>query len=53
LMAGAGTAEEIRDGLLRVLYDQEFRRRIERSRGTAGGQSAAARSAEAIVRLMR
>ena len=53
VMAGARTAEEIRDGLARVLYDQEFRSRIERSRGTEGGEPAAARSAQAIVRLMR
>ena len=53
LMAGARTAEEIRDGLARVLYDQEFRSRIERSRGTAGGRTAAARSADAIVRLLK
>ena len=51
LMAGARTPEEMRDGLARVLYDQEFRSRIERSRSGAGGQAAAARSAEAIVRM--
>ena len=51
LMAGGGTAEEIRAGLTRVLYDQEFRSRSERSRRVGGGGTAAARSAEAIVRL--
>ena len=53
LMAGARTAEEMRDGLARVLYDQEFRSRIDGSRGMQGGEPAAARSADAIVRLMR
>ncbi|HET7696450.1 MAG TPA: hypothetical protein VFK57_12125 [Vicinamibacterales bacterium] len=51
LMAGGRTEEEIRDGLARVLYDQEFRSRIQRSRGTEGGRPAAARSAEAILRM--
>ena len=51
LMAGGGTAEEIRDGLARVLYDQEFRSRIERGRRAASDGSAAARSAAAIVGL--
>jgi hypothetical protein len=51
LMAGARTTEEIRDGLARVLYDQEFRSRVERSRAMGAGQQSAARSAEAIVRL--
>lgn len=51
LMAGARTAEEIRVGLARVLYDQEFRSRIERSRALESGESAAARSAEAILAL--
>jgi hypothetical protein len=52
VMAGARTPEEIQDGLARVLYDQEFRSRIERGRGIDGGRLAAARSADAIVRLM-
>jgi hypothetical protein len=51
LMAGAGTVEEIRTALARVLYDQEFRSRIQRSRTPDGDGSAAARSAGAIVRL--
>ena len=51
LMAGASSADEIRPALARVLYDQEFRSRIERSRNIERGGSAAARSAAAIVRL--
>jgi len=51
VMAGAGTADEIHAALTRVLYDQEFRSRIERSRSAGGDGSAAARSAGAIVRL--
>jgi hypothetical protein len=51
LMAGARTAEEIHDGLVRVLYDQEFRNRIESRRAMDAGRQSAARSAEAIVRL--
>jgi hypothetical protein len=53
VMAGAAAADEITDGLARVLYDQEFRSRIQRGRRVDGGASAAARSADAIVRLMR
>jgi len=51
LMAGAGSRDEIPAALARVLYDQEFRSRIERSRNIERRGSAAARSAEAIVRL--
>ena len=51
LMAGATAAEEIRDGLARVLYDQEFRSRIERGRRADGGEPAAVQSADAIVRM--
>jgi hypothetical protein len=50
-MAGAATAEEIHAGLAQVLYDQEFRSRIQRGRATDRGAEAAARSAEAIVRM--
>ena len=53
LMAGGGTPEEIRAGLARVLYDQEFRSRTERSRTAANRGSAAAQSAQAIVRMMK
>ena len=53
LMLGAGSADEIRAGLARVLYDQEFRSRIEAGRAReASPGGAAARSAEAIVGLM-
>lgn len=51
LMVGAATADEIRDGLTKVLYDQEFRSRIEGRRRIDGGEPAAARSAAAIARL--
>jgi hypothetical protein len=51
LMAGAAAAEEIAPALERVLYDQEFRSRIERSRAAGVDGGAAARSAGAIVRL--
>lgn len=54
LMVGAGTAEEIRAGLSKVLYDQEFRSTIERgaaARRSGGDGRAAARSAEAILAL--
>lgn len=56
LMLGAGTAEEIRAALSKVLYDQEFRSRIERDAGAgrAGGDGlAAARAAEAILALAK
>lgn len=51
VMAGAATAAEIRTELARVLYDQEFRSRVERSRTSGTGGSAAARSAEAILAM--
>jgi hypothetical protein len=51
-MLGARTAEEIREGLARLLYDQEFRRQIESRRAAAAGNAAAA-SAEAILGLRR
>lgn len=50
-MRGADSAEEIRTALAQVLYDQEFRSRIGSRRETAGDGRAAARSAEAILRL--
>ena len=53
LMAGAATADEIRGELARVLYDQEFRSRIERGRRADAGEPAAERSADAIARLMK
>jgi hypothetical protein len=56
LMLGAGTAEEIRTALAKVLYDQEFRSRIEREPATApsgGDGRAAARTAEAILALAK
>jgi hypothetical protein len=56
VMLGAGTPEEIRAALARVLYDQEFRSTIEHQAATggAGGDGqAAARSAEAILALAK
>jgi hypothetical protein len=56
LMLGAGTADEIRAALSKVLYDQEFHSRIEREAGAgraAGDGQAAARSAEAILALAK
>jgi CDP-glycerol glycerophosphotransferase (TagB/SpsB family) len=49
LMLGAGGAEEIRASLLKLLYDQEFPKRLVR--GAVG--RAAARSADAILALAR
>jgi hypothetical protein len=49
LMLGAGSAEEIRASLLKLLYDQEFPKRLVR--GAVG--RAAARSADAILALAR
>jgi len=51
LMAGAAAADEIGAALERVLYDQEFRSRIERSRAAGVDGSAAARSAGAILAM--
>ena len=54
--AGAGTADEIRAALAKVLYDQEFRSRIGVDGGAGrapGDGQAAARSAEAILALAR
>jgi len=49
-MLGAGSAAEIREALTRLLYDQEFRSRIDR--GRAGpGRNAAAAAADAILAL--
>jgi UDP:flavonoid glycosyltransferase YjiC (YdhE family) len=56
VMLGAGTADEIRAALAKVLYDQEFRSTIEKeaATGRAGGDGqAAARSAEAILALAK
>jgi hypothetical protein len=50
VMLGGGTAEEIRQGLRRLLYDQEFHRRIESRRSASAGNAAAA-SADAILSL--
>jgi hypothetical protein len=49
-MLGARNAEEIRDGLQQLLYNQEFRSRIASGR-TAGAGGAAAATAEAILAL--
>jgi hypothetical protein len=49
LMLGGGSAEEIRASLLKLLYDQEFPKRLVR--GAEG--RAAARSADAILALAR
>lgn len=49
LMLGAGTVEEIRAALDKLLYDQEFRSRLVR--GAEG--RAAARSADAILALAK
>jgi Capsule polysaccharide biosynthesis protein len=54
-MIGAGPAAEIRPGLAKVLYDQEFRSRLH-SRATHPAHNdgqAASRSAEAILALAR
>lgn len=58
IMAGAATTSDIEPALHRILYDQEFRRQVERSReeylkrfaiGSDG--RAAARSADAVLAL--
>lgn len=49
-MLGASSGDEIREGLSRLLYDQEFRSRVE-SRRTARAGGAAAASAAAILAL--
>ena len=51
VMLGAGSAEEIRGALSQVLYDQEFRSRNVSPAAGAGDGDAAARSAEAVLRL--
>ena len=53
VMAGAGTAEEIRAALAKVLYNQEFRSKIGTGAGSHGHADgrAAARSADAILAL--
>ncbi len=53
LMAGAGTAAEIREGLVKVLYNQEFRSTIQAGsvRTAYNDGQAAGRSAEAILAL--
>lgn len=53
LMLGAGSPQEIRDALSRVLYDQEFHRSIRRSPVANAGGRAAARSADAILALAK
>jgi hypothetical protein len=50
VMLGARTAEEIREGLAGLLYDQMFRSRLDRERATGAGNAAAA-SAAAILAL--
>ena len=50
-MLGAGSAEEIRAALARVLYDQEFRSSVASRTGGSDDGRAAARSAEAILDL--
>jgi hypothetical protein len=50
LMLGARGEAEIRQGLVALLYDQEFRSRIERGRSVAAG-NAAAITAQAVVAL--
>jgi hypothetical protein len=52
LMAGGNSAGEIREAIEKVLYNQEFRRRIEGRRAAGAPGRAAARSAEAIVGLV-
>jgi Capsule polysaccharide biosynthesis protein len=49
-MLGARSDEETREGLRRLLYDQEFRSRIESGRSALAGGAAEA-SAEAILAL--
>jgi hypothetical protein len=50
LMLGARSEVEIREGLARLLYDQEFRSQRERERAAGAGR-AAADSADAILAL--
>jgi hypothetical protein len=52
LMAGGNSAGEIREAIEKVLYNQEFRRRIEGRRAAGTPGRAAARSAEAIAGLV-
>jgi hypothetical protein len=49
-MLGASSEAEMREGLTKLLYDQEFRGRIERRRADGAADSAAA-SADAILAL--
>jgi hypothetical protein len=58
IMAGAATLADIEPALRRILYDEEFRLQIERSRGEyfkrfaiGSDGRAAARSADAVLRL--
>ena len=58
IMAGAATRADIEPALRRILYDEEFRLQIERSRGEyfkrfaiGSDGRAAARSADAVLRL--
>jgi UDP:flavonoid glycosyltransferase YjiC (YdhE family) len=52
LMVGGNSAGEIREAIEKVLYNQEFRRRIEGRRAAGAPGRAAARSAEAIAGLV-
>ena len=52
LMAGGNSAGEIQAAIRKVLYNQEFRRRIEGRRSAGAAGEAASRSAEAIAGLM-
>jgi hypothetical protein len=51
-MLGAGSAEEIRQALGKLLYDQEFRSKFQPGRTARNGRAAAA-SADAIMALRR
>jgi hypothetical protein len=50
VMLGAHTADEVREGLSRVVYDRMFRSKLETGRAGAAGHAADA-SAEAILAL--
>jgi hypothetical protein len=53
LMGGATSTDEIRTALARVLYDQMFRKSFEAGTDALTGGRSAARSAEAILRLVK
>jgi hypothetical protein len=48
-MLGAGTDGEIREGIAKLLYDQEFRRQIESGKASGAGRAAAAAAAAVLA----